>query len=96
MWLLLWLVWSLTLWYQVVWWLPARKKITECTHSHGKVRECNPDFLGKPTSLVWFCSKCSLQMPMGLVRGPLLRNEHHTWILPPDYTKEQENGKTRS
>lgn len=85
LWIIAWALWSLTVWYQVNYWLPMRKAITECSHTHGKLTRALPDPRrgGRYTALVWRCSKCPLQVPLDLHRiGPTLQglDEHSLWV----------------
>ena len=84
LWVMLWVAWSLTVWYQVVFWLPARKSIVGCEHRHGKIKPCCPDQMGNPTALVWFCDACALQFPLQVIRGSKRGERDWNWTLPPE------------
>lgn len=84
LWVIAWALWSLTVWYQVNFWLPARKAITECTHDHGRIEACNPRMNGRAQDLVWFCSDCPLQVPLVLTRVAAqlaVPEEHSLWYF---------------
>ena len=95
LWVIAWALWSITVWYQVTYWLPARKAVTDCTHPHGKIKRVAPDPRngGRYTHLVWFCDSCPLQVPLKLHRiAPTLKDggpEHSLWL----HTHERQDGR---
>ncbi len=82
-WVILWCLWMLAVWYQVRFWLPARKAIIGCEHGHGTIKECNKNAYGRAQDLVWFCDSCPLQVPLVLQRvGAELKGEkeNSVWV----------------